>query len=69
MSEVKISILRANEAEVSVIGGFGGTIRGVDSVIAVTGCLGASAAGLEWLLRSRRAGGEEPQPSWAQELV
>ncbi|MGE5584934.1 MAG: thiamine-phosphate kinase [Bacillota bacterium] len=38
-------------------------------LIAVTGCLGASAAGLEWLLRSRRAGGEEPQPSWAQELV
>lgn len=32
MSEVKISILRGNEAEVSVIGGFGGTIRGVDSV-------------------------------------
>lgn len=32
LSEVKVSILRGNEAEVSVIGGFGGTIRGVDSV-------------------------------------
>lgn len=32
LSEVKISILRGNEAEVSVMGGFGGTIRGVDSV-------------------------------------
>ncbi|HHY47462.1 MAG TPA: hydroxyethylthiazole kinase, partial [Firmicutes bacterium] len=32
LSEVKVSILRGNEAEVSVLGGFGGTIRGVDSV-------------------------------------
>lgn len=32
LSEVKISILRGNEAEVSQVGGFGGIIRGVDSV-------------------------------------
>jgi len=32
LSEVRVSVLRGNEAEVSVIGGFGGTIKGVDSV-------------------------------------
>ncbi|MCR4403357.1 MAG: hydroxyethylthiazole kinase [Firmicutes bacterium] len=32
LSEVRVSVLRGNEAEVSVIGGFGATIKGVDSV-------------------------------------